>query len=165
MIVWENSEISRIDKNYWILGINKAKFWCFSDDVFSEYEKFKMKYRNTINFIITSDGAQILELEERGIFADEIIGNYHLFRNIANKFDEIFTALCVGNPYPTQTLFIFTNSKNERALNDFIFKRKKWIGYEYFIDIPEGYGCFVFEWDFAGVNYFSNNKMEEGNER
>jgi hypothetical protein len=159
MIVWENNEISKIDKNYWILGINKAKFWHFSEDEFSDYEKFRIEYGNTINFIITSDKEKISELEEIDIFADEITGEYHLFRNIKNKFEKIFSVLCVGNPYPTQTLFIVTKNKKELTLDDFIYKRKKWIGYEYFVYIPEEYGCFVFEWDFEGVNYFFNTKV------
>ena len=46
MILWENDEISRVDKNYRILGINKAEFWYFSDDISSDYVKFKIKYGN-----------------------------------------------------------------------------------------------------------------------
>ena len=82
MILWENDEISRVDKNYRILGINKAEFWYFSDDISSDYEKFKIKYGNTISYIITSDVEQISQLEKINIFADEIVGKYHLFRNI-----------------------------------------------------------------------------------
>ena len=156
MILWENDEISRVDKNYRILGINKAEFWYFSDDISSDYEKFKIKYGNTISYIITSDVEQISQLEKINIFADEIVGKYHLFRNMETKFEKLFSVLCVCNPYPTQTLLIVTNSKNNLTLNDFIYKRKKWIGYEYFINIPEDSGCFVFEWDLVGVNYFSN---------